>query len=98
MNDLPIQIQKVAIALNYDQENAPTITARGHNQMAESIIKSGKENNIPLHKDHDLCASLEQTNVGEEIPEELYLAVAEVIAFAYIITGKFPADFNYENL
>jgi flagellar biosynthesis protein len=93
MKKLSGHINKVAVALNYDQENAPTITARGYNQMAESIINIAKENTIPLHEDHGLCASLEQTKLGEEIPEELYLAVAEVIAFTYIVTGKFPPDF-----
>ncbi len=88
----------MAIALNYDQDNAPTVIAKGYCQMAESIIDVAKENNIPLHEDQGLCTSLEQIEKGEEIPEGLYLAVAEVIAFAYIVTGKFPPDFDHEDI
>ena len=88
----------MAIALHYDKENTPVVTAKGHDHLAEAIIDMAREHDIPLHEDNELCASLEQTKLGHEIPEELYLAIAEVIAFAYITTGKFPLDFNQTDI
>ena len=98
MRKLSTHIKKMAIALFYDEKNTPIITARGHNQLAEAIIEVAQDHNILLHEDQVLCTSLEQTEIGEEIPKELYLAVAEVIAFSYIITGRLPLGFRQEDL
>ena len=89
------QIQKrLAVALEYDGKNAPTIAAKGIGDIAEKIIALANEHDIPLHEDKGLIDILAKIDMGEEIPENLYRAVAEVIAFAYILSGKFPE--NYE--
>jgi len=80
----------IAIALEYDEENAPIVNAKGTGELAKRIIEIAKENNIYLQEDNALIEILAELDLGEEIPEELYRAVAEVIAFAYIIKGKFP--------
>ena len=86
--------KRLAVALEYDGKNTPTITAKGIGDLADKIIDLANQNGIPLHEDKGLIDILAQINTGEEIPENLYRAVAEVIAFAYILTGKFPAGFN----
>ncbi|MDH5472367.1 MAG: EscU/YscU/HrcU family type III secretion system export apparatus switch protein [Gammaproteobacteria bacterium] len=88
------QIKSLAVALEYDGDNAPVITAKGANDLAEKIIALAHEHDIPLHEDKSLISILAEIDLGEEIPESLYRAVAEVIAFAYILTGKFPKDFK----
>ena len=83
---------RTAVALHYDGDNAPTVTAKGKGVLAEQIIELAKQHGIPLQEDPGLVALLAQIELGSEIPEALYRAVAEVIAFAYILAGKFPKD------
>jgi len=90
------QQQAIAVALEYDGQNAPTVSARGIGPLAEQIIKIAHENGVPLQQDNELIEILAQLDLGEEIPENLYRAVAEVIAFAYILSGKFPENWNPE--
>ena len=82
----------IAVALEYDGEQAPTINAKGIGSIAEKILHVAKENNIPIQHDSELVEILAEIDSGDEIPENLYRAVAEVIAFAYILSGKFPKD------
>jgi flagellar biosynthesis protein len=79
-----------AIALQYDGENAPIVTASGEGDIAEEIIRIAKEHGVPLREDMMLAALLSELELGEEIPPLLYRVVAEVIAYAYIISGKVP--------
>lgn len=87
---------KSAVALHYDEKNAPRITAKGSGALAEQIIALAREHDVPLHEDRELSALLSQLELGVEIPRELYIAVAEVLAFAYMLTGKVPGDKNKE--
>ena len=84
---------KIAVALEYDGKNAPKVTAKGVSALAEQIIAVANEHGVPLQEDEGLVEVLSTINLGDEIPENLYRAVAEVIAFAYILTGKFPEGF-----
>jgi len=79
-----------AIALQYDGENAPIVTASGEGDIAEEIIRIAREHGVPLREDMMLAALLSELELGEEIPPLLYRVVAEVIAYAYIISGKVP--------
>lgn len=81
---------KKAVALFYDGKTAPTLSAKGTSELAEDIIALAKEHNIPIHEEPELVNMLATLKLGEEIPRELYIAVAEVIAFAYLIKGKLP--------
>lgn len=78
----------IAVALNYDGTNAPRVTAKGRRKSAEQIIELAKTHNIPLHTDVVLVEVLSKISLGDEIPRELYLAIAEVIAFAYLLSHK----------
>ena len=84
----------VAVALQYDGKNTPTVNARGIGPLAEQIIDIAMQHGVPLQQDNELIEILAQLDVGDEIPENLYRAVAEVIAFAYILSGKFPENWN----
>jgi flagellar biosynthesis protein len=92
MNNSDHKPKKRAVALHYDGEHAPHITARGVDAIAEEIIAIAREHSIPLREDNELVAMLSQLDLGDEVPEELYVVVAEVLAFAYFITGRFPED------
>ena len=94
-NDDP-KIRKAA-ALFYDGDNAPTVTAAGSGELAEQIIAIARQHGIPLFENDALLQLLTDIGVGEEIPETLYLCIAQVIAFAYKIQGKFPEDWSPGN-
>ena len=79
-----------AVALFYDGETAPKLTAKGTNEVAEQIIALAKEHDVPIREEPELVNLLARLKLGEEIPRELYIAVAEVIAFAYMLKGKVP--------
>ena len=87
----------LAIALHYNGENAPRITAKGRDELATRILELAEAHDVPLHEEPELAALLAQIPLGDEIPEALYRAVAEVIAFAYLLSGKFPPGFAPES-
>jgi len=76
---------KEAIALAYhpDGHSAPVVVAKGSGSMAEQIMKLAEEHNVPLLNNPELIQELTTLDVLDEIPEELYKAVAEVLAFIY---------------
>lgn len=80
----------IAIALKYDGENAPKVTAKGEGISAEQILELAEKHNIPLQNEPELARILAHIPLGEEIPKELYISVAEVISFAYFLSGKTP--------
>jgi len=84
----PTKDIQVAVALKYDGSNAPKVTASGKNLTAKRILEIAEEHNIPLQSNPELAEILAQVPLGDEIPQELYAAVAEVIAFAYYLSGK----------
>lgn len=94
MNNTYDQFPETAVALLYDAENAPRVTAKGQGKIAEEIFKLAREHDIPLQQDPQLAAILSQIPLGDEIPEALYRAIAEVIAFAYLVSGKRPPGFR----
>ncbi|MEW8028391.1 MAG: EscU/YscU/HrcU family type III secretion system export apparatus switch protein [Candidatus Thiodiazotropha sp.] len=94
MTDYQAKDPDLAIALKYDGENAPRLTAKGRGELADRILALADEHAIPLHEDAELAALLSQIPLGDEIPESLYRAVAEVIAFAYLLSGKLPPGYE----
>ncbi|MDH3645500.1 MAG: EscU/YscU/HrcU family type III secretion system export apparatus switch protein [Gammaproteobacteria bacterium] len=83
MSDIKEQKPAVAVALNYPGKGAPKVMAKGHGLVAENILRLARESDIPLWQDAGLAGVLAQIDLGDEIPEALYTAVAEVIAFAW---------------
>ena len=86
-----------AVALHYDGESAPTVTASGEQEIAEQIIAIAREYGVPLYENPELVSALSALDLGDSIPEALYLAIAEIIAFAYYIQGKRPASAEPNN-
>ena len=81
---------KTAVALHWNGEGAPTVTAKGREEVAERILAVAREHDVPIREDRELTAVLAHVELGDAIPEELYLAVAQVVAFAYRLSGKDP--------
>jgi flagellar biosynthesis protein len=82
-------MQKAA-ALKYDQEKdaAPKVIAKGRGSIAEKIIDLACKNNIPIKNDPGLVEVLSKLEIDEEIPVELYVAVAEILAFIYSANNR----------
>ncbi|PCJ65402.1 MAG: hypothetical protein COA73_02730 [Candidatus Hydrogenedentota bacterium] len=84
--------RKKAVALRYreESESAPRVVAKGTGKLAERIIQTARENNVFIQEDPDLVGLLAQLDVNTDIPEDLYLAVAEVLAFIYGLNQELP--------
>lgn len=87
----------LAIALYYDDKNAPEVTASGCNEIAEEIIALAREHKIPIYENAELADLLSKLNLNEEIPEFLYLTIAEIIAFVYFLKGETPDTLKNKN-
>ncbi len=72
-----------AIALQYDpnKNEAPSVTASGRGWLAERIIQLANDNSVPIIEDNALAKALGDLPLGEEVPQELYEAVAAIYAF-----------------
>lgn len=80
--------RQIAVALEYDGERAPTLLAKGDGLTGDRIVQLAYENDIPVHEDTALVQALSSIDLGDEIPENLYLAVAEILAFIYYLEEK----------
>ena len=82
MNDNKKEKTKQAIALSYEAgSEAPVIVAAGKGLIADKIIETAKENDVPLYEDSKLAETLSKLEIGDSIPPELYKAVAEILVF-----------------
>lgn len=81
---------KKAVALGYNRQkdNAPKVLATGKGEVATKIINLAKEHEIPIKEDTDLVELLSKVDINQEIPQNLYKAVAEIFSFLYKITNK----------
>ncbi|WP_283597610.1 EscU/YscU/HrcU family type III secretion system export apparatus switch protein [Photobacterium phosphoreum] len=79
-----------AIALHYDGEQSPYIAAKGYDKLAQHIIEQVKQQGGLIHQDPVLAQYLNSFELGDHIPEELYLIIAELIAFSWYLNGKTP--------
>jgi flagellar biosynthetic protein FlhB len=80
-----------ANAIKYDSEsgNAPKVVAKGRDLIANNIKKIAKENNIPIVENKPLAREIYKVvDIGDEIPNDLYHAVAEVLAYVYELNKK----------
>lgn len=78
---------EIAVALKYakDKDQAPRVVAKGIRFKAEKIRAIAKEHGVPVMRNVPLANALLRVEVGDEIPEELYDAVAEVLNFVYAL-------------
>ncbi|RJQ49518.1 MAG: EscU/YscU/HrcU family type III secretion system export apparatus switch protein [Nitrospiraceae bacterium] len=77
-----------ALKYRHGKDSAPKLVAKGRGEVAQKIIDIARENNIPLHEDKELVDFLSMLDLYEEIPPELYKAVAEILAFIYRMNKK----------
>jgi flagellar biosynthesis protein len=95
--------QKSAVAIKYNQNSqegaiddgessggAPTIIAKGFGDLAQDIITLATQNGVLVHEDPYLSDFLATLDLGQEIPDQLYHVIAELISFSYVLQGKFP--------
>jgi flagellar biosynthesis protein len=84
--------RKQAVALKYDKlkDAAPTVTAKGQGTVAENIIALALEHGVPVKDDPDLVEVLASLDISQEIPAEIYVAVAELLAFVYGANADSP--------
>lgn len=80
--------KQLAVALNYDRKGAPRVVAKGRGTIGEKIIEVAKANNIPIEENEVLAGALSNVEIGDEIPQELYKAVAEVLIFVLRLSGR----------
>ena len=81
---------KKAVALGYNRQkdNSPKVVATGSGEIAKNIINLAKSHNIPIKEDADLVEVLSKVDLNQEIPPNLYKAVAEIFSFLYKMTNK----------
>lgn len=90
--------RKGAVALSYDsaRNDAPQVAASGRGKVAEKILEAAREAGVPIREDPDLLEILARVPVGEEIPPELYQAVAEILAFIYRMNAEMGKESREE--
>ena len=86
--------RQMAVALAYQSGNAaPKVVARGRGIIAQAIIERAKEHGVFVHESAELVGLLMQVELDEQIPPQLYLAVAEVLAWVYRLEHReIPAN------
>ena len=86
----PEDKRKKAVALKYDgiKDAAPTVTAKGQGKVAENIIALALAHGVPVKDDPDLVEVLASLDISQEIPAEVYVAVAELLAFVYGVNAE----------
>jgi flagellar biosynthesis protein len=79
---------QLAVALHYDKTGAPRVVAKGRGSIGEKIIEVAKAHDIPIEENEVLAGALSNVELGDEIPAELYKAVAEVLIFVLRLSGR----------
>ena len=79
---------QLAVALHYDKSGAPRVVAKGRGSIGEKIIEIAKAHDIPIEENEVLAGALSNVELGDEIPAELYKAVAEVLVFVLRMSGR----------
>jgi flagellar biosynthesis protein len=82
-----------AVVLGYapKSDRAPKLIAKGRGYRADRILELAREHNIPIRHDHNLLQVLSRLDLNDEIPPEVYKAVAEILAFIYRLSNRPPA-------
>lgn len=77
-----------AVAITYDKHDAaPRVVAKGYGTMADNIIRTAKDHGLYVHESPELVGLLMQIDLDAHIPPQLYLAIAELLAWLYALEG-----------
>ena len=83
-----------AVAISYNEEKkSPFVSALGYESSAQAIIDMAKELGVYIHKDPVLLNELKALKEGEQVPEQLFQIIAEILAFSYLLQGKTPESY-----
>lgn len=78
------EARKTAVAIRYEtQDHAPRVVAKGYGILADAIVRTAHENGLYVHESPELVGLLMQVDLDSHIPPQLYLAVAELLAWLY---------------
>jgi flagellar biosynthesis protein len=82
--------RRKAVALKYNppKDRAPRLVAKGKGAVAEKILLLAKQHGVPVKEDTCLIEALSALDLYQEIPPDLYRAVAHILAFIYQMTNK----------
>lgn len=78
----------LAVALQYEKPDAPRVVATGRGQIGQNIIDVARAHGVPIEENPGLAEALAEVEIGDEIPVELYRAVAEVLTFILRTSGR----------
>jgi flagellar biosynthesis protein len=86
----PTKKQHQAVALRYEpkKDRAPKIAGKGRGHVAEKILELARRHNIPIREDKNLLQILSRLDLHQEVPPEVYKAVAEILAFIYRLSNR----------
>ncbi|GAB2909298.1 EscU/YscU/HrcU family type III secretion system export apparatus switch protein [Paralcaligenes sp. KSB-10] len=88
-------VRPSAVAITYDKsDSAPRVVAKGYGTLAETIIRTAREHNLYVHESPELVGLLMQVDLDRHIPPQLYLAIAELLAWLYSLESKTGAPFE----
>ena len=79
---------QLAVALHYDRSGAPRVVAKGRGSIGAKIVEIARAHDIPIEENEVLVGALSNVELGEEIPAELYKAVAEVLIFVLRLSRR----------
>ena len=84
----PAPKNQLAVALQYEQPGTPRVVAKGTGEIGKKIIETAKAHGVPIEENAGLAGALSEVEIGDEIPVELYKAVAEVLLFIMKMSGR----------
>jgi flagellar biosynthesis protein len=87
-----MQKQLEALALEYGRNKTPKVSAKGEGELARRIIDEAKKHGIYVAEDPQLLSLLSKLDVGDEIPQDMYTAVAVILSWVYWLKGMKPGD------
>ena len=89
MNTRYADPRRAAVAVSYDEsETAPRVVAKGYGKLADTIVRVARENGLYVHESSELVGLLMQVDLDSHIPPQLYLAIAELLAWLYRLESR----------
>ena len=81
-----------AVALEYGRNKTPVVSAKGDGELAQRIVEEAQRQGVYVTEDPRLLAMLSRLDVGQEIPADMFNAVAVILSWVYWLKGMQPGD------